>query len=205
MKKEVIGIFPTPVLLYYFDSQISQQELDLINSLEKRRNVGNSASVENQVLNLPNFTKLKKFIDQCLDDYVQSILMPENDIKLFCTESWINYAEIGKYHHQHNHPNSIVSGVFYFQAEKNKDSIIFSKDEYDQIVVYPKSLNSFNTKVWRVGVETNLLILFPSCLKHEVARIEEERQRISLAFNTFYQGKIGSPFNNTHLDLSNIN
>jgi hypothetical protein len=37
----------------------------------------------------------------------------------YITQSWLNYTETNQYHHKHEHPNSLVSGVFYVNDMKN--------------------------------------------------------------------------------------
>ena len=43
-----------------------------------------------------------------------------SSIHLKITQSWINFTKKGEYHHPHAHPNSLISGVFYVEADKDK-------------------------------------------------------------------------------------
>jgi hypothetical protein len=52
----------------------------------------------------------------------RTIICPKNNIELYITQSWLNYTEENQYHHRHEHPNSVVSGVLYFDSDK-KDMI----------------------------------------------------------------------------------
>ncbi len=48
-----------------------------------------------------------------------------NNITPYITQSWLNYTETNQYHHKHQHPNSLVSGVFYINCDDKFDKIKF--------------------------------------------------------------------------------
>ena len=52
--------------------------------------------------------------------------------------------------------------------------------------------NLWNSKTWFFNVETGNLFLFPSSTIHQVDIKKGDNTRISLAFNTFYKGVVGS-------------
>ena len=66
---------------------------------------------------------IKKFLNQCCKDYLDKIICPKNDIDLYITQSWLNYTKENQYHHKHEHPNSVISGVLYFDSDKKNDTI----------------------------------------------------------------------------------
>ena len=116
-------------------------------------------------------------------------------------QSWANYTEAGQYHHKHAHPNSVVSGVFYPQANREFDKIYFYKDGYERIKVPAAEYNHYNSESWWFEVGAGDLILFPSHLTHMVQTKEDDNTRISIAFNTFLKGYIGSDESLTGLHL----
>ena len=207
MKKPVIqNLFPTPIYMTNMDRPFTKQELQFVKNQKNKtnKNDGNTSSLDNYILNRKELKNIKKFLDQCCKDYLERIICPKNDIELYITQSWLNYTEENQYHHQHSHPNSIISGVLYFDSDKNNDMIkFFSQRNYQQIFtdVEENKFNIWNSTSWWFPVETGELIMFPSSTTHQVDTKKGNNTRISLAFNTFYKGTIGSNSNLTELIL----
>jgi uncharacterized protein (TIGR02466 family) len=122
-------------------------------------------------------------------------------VSLYLTQSWANYTEVGQFHHKHSHPNSVVSGVFYPQADRAVDKIYFYKDGYERIKIPAAEFNPYNSESWWFEVGAGDLILFPSHLTHMVETKVGDNTRISIAFNTFLKGYIGSDESLTGLHL----
>jgi hypothetical protein len=202
---QIISIFPTPLYITNLKREFSVEELSFVdkNKLDVYNNEGNQTSNDNYILNNKLFKDLKIDLDLQIQDYFDKIISPENNITPYITQSWLNFTKENEYHHIHNHPNSIVSGVLYINADKNNDKIVFSKHENSSIEIEMgiKNYNVFNTNVIDVVVETGYLILFPSSLKHRVLSKKGNNTRISLAFNTFIKGKIGNNKSLTELYL----
>lgn len=187
----LLSLFPTPVGIFNLNREITKEELEYIKGLEMRPNMGNTTSVENYILKKKELKGIKKFIEESLEQYFISVFQPQDAVKLCVTQSWINFSTKGQWHHKHAHPNSFVSGVFYFSANERSDKIYFSKEEYQRIKLNPKEYNAYNSETWWLEANTGRLIIFPSELSHNVAPVEEEETRISLSFNTFPKGIIG--------------
>ena len=118
------------------------------------------------------------------------------------TQSWLNYTKPGEYHHTHEHPNSIISGVFYIDADRENDKIIFHKaNRYQQIKFPQTEYNAFNSESWFFNVGNGDLKLFPSSLTHNVEQKKGDNVRCSLAFNVFVKGYIGAEEELTALHL----
>jgi|TARA_B100000900_G_C20499772_1_gene683212 uncharacterized protein (TIGR02466 family) len=205
MKKPIIqNLFPIPVYTTHIDRPFTNNELNFVN-LQKNfvnKNDGNVSSSDNYILNRKEFKNIKKFLDQCCKDYLEKIICPKENIKLYITQSWLNYTEENQYHHRHEHPNSVISGVLYFNCDEKNDKIKFTKTNgYQQISPEIKTYNIWNSTSWWFPLKTGKLILFPSSTTHQVDVKEGTNTRISLAFNTFYKGIIGSNNNLTELIL----
>jgi len=206
MTEPVINnIFPTPIYLTKIDRGFTKQELQFVKEQKKHclNNAGNINTKDNYILNRKQFKNIKKFLDKCCKDYLDTIICPKNNIELYITQSWLNYTEANQYHHQHSHPNSVVSGVFYFDSDIEKDKILFTKGGYQQIrpQTDKEKFNLWNSETWFFPVETGQLIMFPSSTTHQVETKQGNNTRISLAFNTFYKGSVGSNFDLTELIL----
>ena len=204
-KPTIQSIFPTPIYTTKIDRGFTKQELQLVNQQKKHctNNEGNINTKDNYILNRKEFKNIKKFLDKHCKDYLDTIICPKNNIELYITQSWLNYTEANQYHHQHAHPNSVVSGVFYFDSDIEKDKILFTKGGYQQIrpQTDKEKFNLWNSETWFFPVETGQLIMFPSSTIHQVETKQGNNTRISLAFNTFYKGSVGSNAQLTELIL----
>lgn len=195
------GIFPTPVMFDQFPRAFTEEEMNFVNNLEQRPNQGNTTSVDNYVLRHEELSDINKFIQDGLDKFLKQVYAPRHDVKLYVTQSWFNYTESGQYHHKHEHPNSFVSGVLYMNADVDKDKIFFYRNGYQQLKLPTDTYNPFNSESWYFTVGTGGMTLFPSGLTHMVETVEAEGTRISLAFNTFFDGYVGEEKDLTGLRL----
>jgi len=205
MTKPIIqSIFPTPIYTTKMDRGFTKQELQFVDNQKNKctNNKGNINTKDNYILNRKEFKNIKKFLDKHCKDYLDTIICPKDNIELYITQSWLNYTEKDQYHHQHAHPNSVVSGVLYFDSDKEKDKILFSSNKgYQQIKPEIKDFNLWNSETWFFPVETGNLFMFPSSTTHQVETKKGTNTRISLAFNTFYKGSVGSNKDLTELIL----
>jgi uncharacterized protein (TIGR02466 family) len=186
-------IFPTPIMLNNINREFTQEELNGVDRMRKDlyKNRGNNLSNNRYVLEEREFADLKLIILEHVETYIQSVYKPKYKVTPYITQSWLSYTERGEYHHQHNHPNSFVSGVLYINAKETEDLITFHKSEYEQITLETDEYNIFNCKTWFFNVKTGKIIMFPSKLSHHVANVTSNNTRISLGFNVFLSGRIG--------------
>jgi uncharacterized protein (TIGR02466 family) len=207
MTKPIIhSIFPTPIYTTKMDRGFTKQELQFVKQQKKhcKNNQGNVNTKDNYILNRKEFKNIKKFLDKCCKNYLDTVICPKDNIELYITQSWLNYTEANQYHHKHEHPNSVVSGVLYFDSDVKKDKILFSHSKgYQQISpeTDKEKFNLWNSGTWFFPVETGNLFMFPSSTTHQVETKKGTNTRISLAFNTFYKGSVGSNTKLTELIL----
>mgnify|MGYP003149438085 CR=1 FL=1 len=192
---ELQSIFPVPIYLTNINRPFTKQELRFVYDQKKEvvANDGNTSSKDNYILNRKEFKNIKNFIQKCCEDYVKKIVSPKNDLQIYITQSWLNFTETNQFHHRHLHPNSVISGVLYFDCNSLYDKIIFvNPRSYEQIKPIVDKYNIWNSETWWYPVETGKLIMFPSSTSHQVDTKKGNNTRISLAFNTFYKGTVGS-------------
>ena len=205
MKEAIINsIFPTPIYISKLNRELTNKELSFINKtkLDVYKNEGNTTSNDNYILNNKEFKTLKTELDLRVKDYFDKIISPTDSITPYITQSWLNYTETNQYHHKHEHPNSLVSGVFYINCDDKFDKIKFyKKNIYQTIKPEVKNWNLWNSETWWFSVKTGDVILFPSSLTHMVETKEGTNTRISLAFNVFIKGTVGNNKNLTELIL----
>ena len=191
---DIQGIFPIPIYLTNIDRPFTKEELKFVYNQKNKvvANDGNTSSKDNYILNRKEFKDIKELLLKCCKDYLKKIVSPKNDIEIYITQSWLNFTETNQYHHRHLHPNSVISGVLYFDCNSLYDKIVFvNPRSYEQIKPEIKEYNLWNSETWFYPLETGKLIMFPSSLSHQVDTKIGNNTRISLAFNTFYKGTIG--------------
>ena len=203
IESNIHGIFPTPVYISKLNRELTEKELSFIdkNKIDVDSNEGNTTSKNNYILNNNEFKNLKDEINLRVQDYFDKVISPSNNITPYITQSWLNYTETNQYHHKHQHPNSLVSGVFYVNSDEKFDKIKFFKDSYNTIKPEIKHWNIWNSETWWFSIKTGDIILFPSSLTHMVETKQGDNTRISLAFNIFIKGTIGDNKQLTELIL----
>jgi uncharacterized protein (TIGR02466 family) len=130
-------------------------------------------------------SNLRKLIYNHIDIYSKNFKLNK---KLKLDNLWININGYKDLNLPHIHPNSILSGVFYVKVPKNSGKIRFENPCLDLMEsVYQNSIieyNSINSATWSLEPDENLLILFPSFLKHSVLpNMNKKEKRISISFN----------------------
>ena len=70
--------------------------------------------------------------------------------------------------------------------------ITFQRRDIPHFQIETEKINEFNSLEMSVSVGTNDVVLFPSNMLHRVPETTNPDMRISLAFNSFFRGKIGN-------------
>lgn len=194
MKESFIDdLFPIAVYRNNINRNFTEQELQFVNDQQNNciKNEGNIHTEDSYVLDRKQFKNIKIFLENCCKDYLEKIICPENNIELYITQSWLNYTKENQYHHKHLHSNSIISGVLYFNC--NNDNIKFYNSNINHTIKpLIKKYNFWNSETWTFPAKTGELFMFPSSLNHGVDVKKGDNIRISLSFNTFYRGVLGS-------------
>jgi uncharacterized protein (TIGR02466 family) len=185
------NLYPTPIGFFKYEDGLTEAQTTFMVEQEQRPNDGNTSSVDRYLLKQKKLANLTTYIEKCVHEYLMATICPKNDVRLRITQSWLNWTKPGQFHHKHAHPNSLISGCFYVNANKETDKIFFYKDGYHRIKFPPVEWNSYNSESWWYPVGTGDIVLFPSELTHMVQPVGGEDTRISLAFNTFPVGHIG--------------
>ena len=201
---EIVGIFPTPILIKEFSRNFTQKELAFLKkySSDTIDNVGNTRTRQSYILEEDVLSDIKKECLNTLDLYIKNIYNPENELTPYITQSWLNYTKEKQYHHLHTHQNSFISGILYIDADPANDSVSFYRNNLNNFIrIYPKEFNHFNNESMRFSVKSGLIIIFPSNLTHSVEEKNGNNTRISLAFNSMFKGKIGLEYATNELIL----
>ena len=204
MEPIIHPLFPTPIYFTNLKRSFSLKELKEVEIHKKKlsQNTGNYNTLNSYILNGKTFIPLKKELELHIKDYFNRIYSPEDDkITPYITQSWLNYTDKNQYHHIHEHPNSLVSGVLYINADEKYDKIKFHDKQYNCFKITPKDYNMYNSNSWWFPVKKTDLVLFPSSTTHSVENKEGDNTRVSLAFNVFVKGILGETKELTELIL----
>lgn len=184
-------IFPTAVGRFELNRDFTETEREFLFNLKTRPNKGNITSENNYILKEECLIDLEKFCAESVNTYLQEIYRPNDNVSVCITQSWVNYTSKNQFHHQHTHPNSFLSGVFYINADISHDKIFFYNSSAREYKFNTVEYNAFNSDSWWLETGNGILYLFPSNLPHSVETINRDFTRISLSFNTFFKGTIG--------------
>ena len=202
-KDELLMVFPTPVQIYKYEDSI-EKELKYIEGVEWKQQVANAnfKTKDSYLTKHEQLKDLTSFFKECIDDYCNTIINSEQ--RLVITQLWGNRNPKGSKHHEHVHPNSILSGVFYLRQDPKLPPIQFSKSNQESMKLDPRKYNTYNAETFLLPCTSGELILFPSNLSHSVPTSMGEEERISLSFTSFIINGVGSEENLTHLDIRSL-
>ena len=190
----VLGLFPIPLFL---DEIIVSDEIrEYVKTIPYTDKANGHVSVDSYILNNDIFKNLRKELLDKFNEYTNEVLNVNNDdIRFELNNSWIFRMDPGDHGAQHQHANSLITGVLYLETHENCGNIVFHKN-YENlfpelIQIDFKNYNMFNSKTWFMKPSNNMIMFFPSNLPHRVERNESNKSRYSLAFNFFPKGKFG--------------
>jgi uncharacterized protein (TIGR02466 family) len=121
--------------------------------------------------------------------YADQVFGFEN-VNFKMTTSWLTETLPGACSRTHNHKNSYFSGVLYLTEDPLQAPVRFLSplNDLETIHINPSSYNCWNSQTWRINVNKNMLIFFPSYLHHAVLTHNSQTKRYSVAFNLFPEG-----------------
>ena len=103
--------------------------------------------------------------------------------------SWVSFKTQGEEHKAHTHPNSFISGVYYYSDIAEDTPIVFKRSRttanaQELLVAKDDSnINQFSSETFTLKPKKGDLILFPSYLMHLVPKNKHNTIRTSLSMN----------------------
>jgi uncharacterized protein (TIGR02466 family) len=188
------SVFPTPVMRSSMGRGLSDEELSFFERTwaQSQANVTNFRSADTRVLDAPEMESLRAIVADHVNQFGWKVISAHPRHSFYITQSWVNFTQPGQSHFRHMHTNSLISGSLYIYVKKELDSICFYRNSPAQLLVTDDQSNPYNTPIHRVGVDVGDLVLFPSSLLHDVEPTTAGHIRVSLAFNAFIKGELGS-------------
>jgi uncharacterized protein (TIGR02466 family) len=197
---DVIPLFSSPLYSANLENQISSIEiLKTFNEItsdqfEWLENYDNSLSKTHAWLETQKNSQLYNIIDLHIKNYFYEVLQSSPDVEIYITESWVNRTFPGQKHHRHKHPNSIISGTYYFDTDENTGSLVFIDSKYKCLEWSQLNSNIWNSRQWMLQPRAHTLLLWPSELEHMVTENTSSKTRYSLSWNTFIKGNISDNY-----------
>ena len=197
MQAQLFELFPTPVVVCKLGRKFTDEEIAFVKSYEGDlyKNMFNWMTEDNDVLSHDPMKDLKQFVVERMNEFLRFVYKPSTDCSIYLTQSWINYTHGGEAHQTHFHANSFLSGCMYIQANKSDRVRFWNKKNMANWFTIPwTEENKFNCDSWWIPIETGDIVIWQSDIPHDVPQVEQNRKepRISLAFNGFLKGTIGS-------------
>jgi uncharacterized protein (TIGR02466 family) len=125
--------------------------------------------------------KLIEHLDKEIRDISRQVALPQLEIK----NIWLNINPPGSYNELHNHAGSVLSGVYYVEANERQGNIQFERSDNAEyhLPEYMEKITYFNATRATYAAKSGALYIFPSWLKHHVQGNQSNTDRISLSFN----------------------
>jgi uncharacterized protein (TIGR02466 family) len=210
-KPELLSLFSTPIVKINIGRDFTKLETDCFQNIsmyKEKERMTNHVSKDRYLFDntfAEELKDIKEFCESQSKDYLEKIEGADTDIAtLRITQSWLNKTKPGEYHLPHYHSNSYLSGVLYISCLPN-DGINFENrihGLFNNMEFLIKKITPWNSDAAKVDVKEGDLLIFRSWVTHGVPPNEtKNRERISLAFNTFPIGEMGNDEYANHLKL----
>ena len=161
-------------------NQITKKNLTLVSNNKK-------------VLDQNKYKNLKKEVMKEFYHYAHDVLNYKNN-KFKMTTSWFTKSDAGQQSNYHNHSNCMFSGVLYLKINNNSGGINFITFEDSRFLLIATKYDTLNARDFTIQPQTGTIIFFPSEVFHGILQNESNQERISLAFNFFPIGHIGTKY-----------
>ena len=168
-----------------------------IKDLEYRRveNDNGYISIDLNLLNKHELIDLKKSIIDSVRSYIHSIVKVSEDCRFELTTSWANKHSTSDFSQEHNHVNSLISGILFISIPEDSGNNVFYNPNPNlglSLEFNYTDFNQYNSNKIEMKPTAGDLLIFPSSLKHSVTKNKSNDDRYTIAFNVFAIGQFGS-------------
>ena len=212
----VIPLFAVPLCKTKIEEPSAEIQDYLKNKIKfVRRNYSDADNSEElHVLNDSICKPLKDVLVSKMYEYLDYLDVDLDKNKFYMTTSWMNRYSKDQWSDLHYHSNSLISGVLYFEdCDDTSDIVFYKRQGLDNIfsdtvnIDHKKEFDTskksylYHQRKLNVSPEKWDLIMFPSNLNHSVNQnIHANKNRYSLAFNSFATGQLGTSSSIMFLD-----
>ena len=132
----------------------------------------------------PEMSELVKLIRLHAYRYWKSMGYKEKFMDI--SHMWVNVFKKGSYLNMHNHSPSYVSGTFYLSKSDSVSNIRFLDPNEMLLKTQPYGFDTKEEYEYfekEIEVFTGDMLLFPGFLNHRTVPVDDDSERISIAFN----------------------
>jgi uncharacterized protein (TIGR02466 family) len=181
---EISPLFPTP-LLVFSDFITEEERVKIYDSIKKVNHLPHTAISGNGTSS--HGQKVVDFLDRKIKERIQSALDEYSNeygcykVQIEVDSIWSNIQMKGSVLTEHSHPNSLLSGALYINANDN----LFFHNPNPYVYFTPKDKATiFNNEYTKFPVKNCQLLIFPSWLRHgKNDLINEMDDRVVVSFN----------------------
>jgi uncharacterized protein (TIGR02466 family) len=190
-------LFSSPVFIYDIpEEEQTQLRYEVDEALKRispkldtlRHQVKTTFDIKEKGNDMPvhNLKGLAVQIWAAMTEYWKELGCPTRELEL--NESWFNIYSEGQFMFDHEHPGSVVSGVYYHQVPEDSGGDFYFRSPVQTMhnKHWPADV-LFDYQQFRVEPKVGRIILFPSWLTHSVMPVTGPEDKISISFN------IGNP------------
>jgi uncharacterized protein (TIGR02466 family) len=189
----VINLNAIPVFKESTNFLLKEKEVkSLLNLKYISSEKGSLLSVDSFIFKNKIFKRIKNFLNEKVNFYKEKILEINNEIYL--TQSWSTICKQKNAHHDHIHPNTFLSAVFYVKSKDNTLKLDLNRSSLAQGFNFEynvKKYNIYNSGSWSLPVNTGDVVIFPGWLKHGSVNSSNE-DKILIGSNYFIKGEFGN-------------
>ena len=183
-------LFEVPPLMVFEYGGDMNKLLKYTSNVEYEQTPGNLKSIDHYILDNNELSDLKKFCLKSVAEYLDEVCGFTDEVEI--QQSWINVNGTGQHHPEHFHPNSLISGVFFLESDKSKNSPLVFKSELHKsnfsVALPTKDSHTFRPCIAASVMFPSIpgtLLLFSSTITHQVPVNNSTTPRVSLSFNTY--------------------
>jgi uncharacterized protein (TIGR02466 family) len=202
---KVEPIFPIGIMTFKYEDDLKMDQMSYFlksQLLNPTVDGYGKISKDTYILDNPELHSLKDFITKAFLDYAKIVARIKTD-GITLLQSWISVKLQGQSHLPHQHSNSMLSGVFYFdEFGENSPPLSFHKDinAHNQSSLLPDLEEDYNESDFAQHTryyypQKNTFVVFPSYLTHGVPTNPSKSPRISLAVNCMTSNIFGNELN----------
>ena len=185
--------FPTSVWHFSLENyqQLNSPLLQTIYAEERRDSQGEKWSnilgwhSGDRLHEMDSFDNLTQIINQNVLEVATFLQWDLQKFSLKITTCWAIINRKLASNSVHNHPNSILSGVYYLKTPENCGGIFFSDPRPASQMIVPPSVefNLWNFPKITYKAREGTMLIFPSWLLHGVEMNMSDEDRICISFN----------------------
>lgn len=185
MNQNVIELFKINIYCCDININLEQLKNNILNIRkkdQKGRLLSNIGGWQSNLLN--DIGEVREHIEDHSLKYLNELGLSASNKVDVCWANINGYKDTNAWH---THPKSVISGVFYVDANEKSGNLKFFNPYINEIsrewADHIKNFNPMNDVDTEIMPRSGLLILFPSFLPHSVNPNLSEEERISISFN----------------------